>query len=140
MTTIAVVQFKADTEKQRNLKKILEFIHKAAKRNAQLCTFPEFMMFYTSSSQSARDLASLAETTDGEFVSTIADCAKENSIQVVGTFYEKSKKIDKVFDTSFLVNEKGKILSKYRKIHLYDALGFKESKKLVSGSKIVRPA
>lgn len=139
MTTVAVVQFKADTEKQRNLKKIVEFIDKAAKRNAQLCTFPEFMMFYTSSSQSPMDLASLAETSDGEFVSTIANCAKENSIQVVGTFYEKSNKIDKVYDTSFLVNEKGKVLSKYRKIHLYDALGFKESKKLASGSKIVKP-
>ncbi|MGI0069897.1 MAG: nitrilase-related carbon-nitrogen hydrolase, partial [Nitrosopumilaceae archaeon] len=44
-----------------------------------------------------------------------------------------------VFDTSFLIDKNGKVLSKYRKIHLYDALGFKESNKLYAGSKIVKP-
>lgn len=140
MPKIAVIQFKASTDKNQNLKQILNYIHKASKRGAELCTFPEFMMFYTTSSQSPAKLASLAESIDGFFVKTIAKTAKENSIQVVGTFYEKSNKKDRVYDTSFLISKSGKIISKYRKIHLYDALGFKESNKMTPGSKIILPS
>ena len=135
----AVVQFRASTNKETNLKKITDFITKAAKNNASLVAFPEFMMFYTNSSQTSRQLASLAETINGNFVSTIASCAKENHIQVVGSFYEKSKKKDRVYDTSFVVDKSGKVISTYRKIHLYDALGFRESDKMYPGSKITKP-
>ena len=139
MTKIALVQFKADLDKYTNLKKITNYINKAAKRGAKLCAFPEFMMFYTPSSQSSKELANHAETISGIFVSTIAKSAKQNSIQVVGTIYEKSPMANRVYDTSFLIDEMGKIVSTYRKIHLYDALGMKESKKLYPGSRISKP-
>src|SRR3990167_10346704 len=99
MTKIAIVQFKASTSKNQNLKKILNYIKTAAKKGADLCAFPEFMMFYTNSSQSAAILASLAETVNGEFVTSVASAGKENSIFVVGTFYEKSRKKNRVYDT-----------------------------------------
>src|SRR3989337_2065408 len=97
------------------------------------------MMFYTTSSQSPAKLAALAETINGPFVRSVAKAAKKNSIQVVGTFYEKSKKKNHVYDTSFLVTKSGKVISTYRKIHLYDALGFRESNKMTPGSKISLP-
>ncbi|KER06858.1 hydrolase YbeM protein [Marine Group I thaumarchaeote SCGC AAA799-E16] len=135
----AVVQFKASTNKETNLKKIISYIEKAASKNATLCAFPEFMMFYTNSSQTPKQLASLAETINGNFVKTIAKAAKENHIQVIGSFYEKSRKKDRVYDTSFVIDKSGKVISTYRKIHLYDALGFRESDKMASGSKIAKP-
>ena len=140
MPKVAIVQFKASTTKEQNLKKILDYIKKASKRGAQLCAFPEFMMFYTKPSQTPKELASLSETINGNFVKTISKAAKKHSIQVIGTFYEKSNKKNRVYDTSFLINKSGKVVSKYRKIHLYDAFGFKESKKMVPGSKIVKPS
>jgi len=97
------------------------------------------MMFYTASSQTPHELSSLAETIHGNFVQSISDSARKNRIEVIGTFYEKSKLKNHVYDTSFLTNKFGKIVSTYRKIHLYDALGFKESSKLVAGSKIAKP-
>ncbi|MBA4460617.1 MAG: carbon-nitrogen hydrolase family protein [Nitrosopumilaceae archaeon] len=136
---VAIVQFKASTNKETNLKKIINFISKASKNKAKLVAFPEFMMFYTNSSQSPKQLAGLAETINGNFVSEIAKSAKENRIQVVGSFYEKSAKKDRVYDTSFVVDKTGKVISTYRKIHLYDALGFRESDKMTSGSKIAKP-
>jgi predicted amidohydrolase len=139
MTKVAVVQLRASTDKNENLQKILNYIQQAANKGAQLCAFPEFMMFYTNSKQSPKELASLAETINGSFVKTIAAAAKENAIQIVGTLYEKSKKKDRVHDTSFLISASGKLISTYRKIHLYDALGFKESAKLVPGSKLSVP-
>ncbi len=135
----AVVQFKASINKEANLKKIISFIQKAASKNATLCAFPEFMMFYTNSTQTPKQLSSLAETITGNFVKTIAKTAKENHIQIVGSFYEKSRKKDRVYDTSFVIDKSGKVISTYRKIHLYDALGFRESDKMASGSKIAKP-
>ena len=136
---VAVVQFKAHIEKKKNLQKILDYIEIAAKKGAELCTFPEFMMFYTNSNQSARQLAEQAETINGDFVKQIAKAAKKNKIQVVGTIYEKSRKKNRVYDTAFIISKSGKIVSTYRKIHLYDALGFKESTKLEPGHKIAHP-
>jgi len=136
---VAVVQFKASTNKEENLKKIISYISKASSKNATLCAFPEFMMFYTKSSQTAKELADLSETINGNFISIISKAAKENHIQVVGSFYEKSKKNNRVYDTSFVINHLGKVISTYRKIHLYDALGFKESDKMIPGSKISKP-
>ena len=135
----AIVQFKASTNKETNLKKILNYILKAAQNKATLVAFPEFMMFYTAASQTPKKLASLAETINGNFVTTIANTAKENQIQVIGSFYEKSTKKDRVYDTSFIIDKSGKVISTYRKIHLYDALGFRESDKMTSGSKIAKP-
>jgi len=135
----AIVQFKASTRKEDNLKKILLYISKAASKNATLCAFPEFMMFYTNSTQTPKQLANLAETINGDFITTIANAAKEKQIQIIGSFYEKSRKKNRVYDTSFIIDVSGKVISTYRKIHLYDALGFKESDKMTSGSKIVKP-
>ncbi len=79
----AVVQFKASTKKAENLKKIISYISKASSKNAVLCAFPEFMMFYTNSSQTSKQLSELSETINGNFVKTISQAAKENKIQVV---------------------------------------------------------
>jgi predicted amidohydrolase len=136
---VAVIQFKASTNKEVNLKKIVAYISKASSKNAILCAFPEFMMFYTNSFQTPKQLASLAETINGNFINTIATAAKKNKIQVIGSFYEKSEKKDRVYDTAFVIDKLGKVISTYRKIHLYDALGFRESNKMVSGNKISKP-
>jgi len=139
MTKVAVVQFRASTNKEENLEKILGYIARASRMGAHLCAFPEFMMFYTTSKQSPKELADSAETIDGNFVREIAGAAKKHSIEVIGTMYEKSKKKNRVYDTSFIVSKSGKTVAKYRKVHLYDALGFKESSKLEPGSKISLP-
>jgi len=130
---------KAEIDKQKNLKKILKYILQAANQDSKMCTFPEFMMCYTPSSQSSAELANIAEKISGDFVASISEAAKQNSIQVIGTLYEKSPKANRVYDTAFLIDENGKMISTYRKIHLYDALGFTESTKLYPGSSIAHP-
>ena len=97
------------------------------------------MMFYSNSSQTPKQLANLSETINGNFISTLAKSAQQNHIQVVGSFYEKSTKKNRVYDTSFVIDKTGEVISSYRKIHLYDALGFRESNKMTPGSKITLP-
>jgi predicted amidohydrolase len=68
--------------------------------------------------------------------------AKQINIDVIATIYEfinTKKQNHKVFDTAIVINNLGKLKSVYRKVHLYDALGFKESKKLAAGSIIEKP-
>lgn len=136
----AIVQFKASTYKHKNLEKILGYIKKASERGrADVCAFPEFMMMYTNSSQTPRELAQESEPITGDFVSLVSQAAKEHRIQVVGSIYETSPKNDRVYDTVFVTDKRGRVISTYRKIHLYDALGFKESTKMAPGSEISKP-
>lgn len=141
MARIAVVQMRASTEKEANLRHVLSCISRAARGGASLVAFPEYMMFYTPSSQTPAQLAALSERRDGPFVSAVADAAALHGIEVVGTFYERGRaQSRRVYDSSFHVDAGGRLVSLYRKIHLYDALGFRESDKMAPGRSIAAPA
>ncbi len=139
MAKVGVAQFEASTDKARNLRRAVRWIEEAAGNGARLCAFPEFMMAYTPPTQSDAELAAEAETLSGAFVAEICRAAGDNRIGVVGTLYEKSPKRDRVYDTAFLADRSGKIRSVYRKVHLYDALGFRESDKLEPGDAVAAP-
>jgi len=138
----AVVQMKSSVNKEQNLAYSLNLINEAVKNKAQLICFPEFQMAYSPAEQKAEELHKIAEKIDGNFISTLSSSAKRNKINVIATLYEftdTNKQNHKVFDTAVIINERGKLESVYRKVHLYDALGSKESKKLIAGSIIERP-
>ena len=138
----ALVQMKSSVNKEQNLAYSLELINEAAKNKARLICFPEFQMAYSPPEQKPEALHKIAEKISGNFVSTLSYSAKQYKINVIATIYEiinTNKQNHKVFDTAIIINDLGKLQSVYRKVHLYDALGFKESKKLVAGSIIERP-
>jgi predicted amidohydrolase len=142
---IALVQMKSSVNKKENLQQSVDYMKEAAKKKANLICFPEFQMAYSPASQSAKDLAALAENaTNGNFVSTLRKEAKHYKLNVVATIYENLPNNQKVqgyhvSDTAVIISDKGEIKSIYRKLHLYDALGFKESDKLARGSNIEKP-
>lgn len=138
----ALVQMKSSINKEQNLAYSLELINEAAKNKARLICFPEFQMAYSPPEQKPEALHKIGEKINGNFISTLSYSAKQNKINVIATIYEiinTNKQNHKVFDTAIIINDLGKLQSVYRKVHLYDALGFKESKKLVAGSIIERP-
>ncbi|HEX9319453.1 MAG TPA: carbon-nitrogen hydrolase family protein [Nitrososphaeraceae archaeon] len=142
---VALVQMKSSTNKKENLQLSIDYMKEAAKKKAQLICFPEFQMAYSPAQQTAKDLVASAENaTNGNFISTLRREAKRDKLNVVATIYENLPKNQKeqgyrVSDTAVVISNSGEIISIYRKLHLYDALGFKESDKLVSGSKIEKP-
>jgi predicted amidohydrolase len=138
----ALVQMKSSVNKEQNLAYSLELINEAAKDKARLICFPEFQMAYSPPEQKPDALHKIAEKINGNFVSKLSYSAKQNKIDVIATIYEfinTKKQNHKVFDTAIVINNLGKLKSVYRKVHLYDALGFKESKKLAAGSIIEKP-
>ena len=139
---VAVVQMKSSTDKEENLRISLDFIKEGARKNARLICFPEFQMAF-SAKQSSKQLADIAESAkNGKFILKLCSTARSCNIDVVATIYEKSDalSVNRVYDTAVLINSKGKIISLYRKVHLYDALGFKESLKLMAGNSIEQPS
>ena len=139
----AIVQMKSSVDKELNLAHSLKLINEASKKKARLICFPEFQMAYSPPEQKSESLHKSAEKITGNFVSILSNSAKQNRITVIATLYEiinTNDKNHKVFDTGVIINELGKLQSIYRKVHLYDALGFKESKKLLAGSIIEKPS
>ena len=143
---IALVQMKSSTIKSENLKLSVDYIRQAAKKKVELVCFPEFQMAYSPLEQTAKELSTIAEKAiNGNFITTLRKEAKRHRIKIIATIYEnidtnRKKKTDyRVSDTAIMISEKGDVMSIYRKLHLYDALGFKESVKLVGGNNIERP-
>jgi predicted amidohydrolase len=135
---ISVVQMCSSQDKQDNLLRSIDFIGESTERGAELVCFPEFQMAYSPSTQSPHDLAKIAETIGGNFVTALSKAARKNKVGVVAAIYENARK-QKVFDTAVILAPSGKVSSVYRKLHLYDALGFRESIKLTSGKSIGGP-
>jgi deaminated glutathione amidase len=137
---IAVVQLKSDTDKMKNLAQSKDYIKEARYKKAQIICFPEFQMGFSPSDQKPIELREISETVNtSNFVRSLSRYAKENGIDIISTIYEKVRTKNKVFDSALAIKKNGVIMAHYRKIHLYDALGFRESDKFLAGNSIEKP-
>lgn len=139
MSRIALAQITSATEKAKNLKLAQELIREAKNKGARMIALPEFLMAFSPTSQSAEELAQIAEPINGPFVLSLCEAAKNHTIDVVATIYEKCDSRDRVYDTALWIDAGGKPAAVYRKLHLYDALGFKESDKFLAGDEVAAP-
>jgi predicted amidohydrolase len=156
MVKVAIVQMKSSVNKDKIITFCLEAIKLAREKKAQIACFPEFQMAFSPYSQTSRELFLISESVEGNFTKELRKSAKENNISIIGTIYERSntdsdkpnrvldkiKDIDNqfcVYDTALFINNEGALISRYRKLHLYDALGFRESEKLLAGDKLFSP-
>ena len=139
MSKVAVAQIQSSTNKEENLRTALSMIEQAGRQEAELIAFPEFLMAFSPASQSATELAKIAEAIDGRFISTLRESASKNRIAVLATIYETSPTPDRVFDTAVWLDPLGNVAMAYRKLHLYDAFGFRESDKFQPGSDVPPP-
>ena len=76
-------------------------------------------------------LASEAEALDGPFVSMLVELSTDGPAIVAGMF-EQGDDPGRPFNTTVVVAA-GQLVAAYRKIHLYDALGFQESEGIIAG-------
>jgi predicted amidohydrolase len=78
------------------------------------------------------DLGGVAEPLDGPFVERLTAFAAEHDTTVVAGMFETSEDPARPFNTLAVVDRDG-LRASYRKIHLYDSFGYKESDRLVAG-------
>jgi predicted amidohydrolase len=80
----------------------------------------------------ADDLAPYAEPLDGPFVSRLRELAGETGTPLLAGMFEQDAAADqRPFNTLVLARPDG--ITSYRKIHLYDSFGYRESDRLRAG-------
>lgn len=119
---LAVAQFAASTDIAHN-RGISESLIAAAGAQADLVVLPENAMYSdpTKSSSSGH-----SEPLSGEFVTALREAAARAQTHVVAGFTETSDS-DRPFNTLVHITSAGELAGVYRKIHLYDAFGYRES-------------
>ncbi len=139
MSKVAIVQIQSSTEKQQNLRQALDLVKDSKSAGADLVVFPEFLMAFSPASQTAKELAEIAEPLGGPFITSLKEAAKATHTAIVATIYEACSLADRVYDTAIWIDTAGNLAAVYRKLHLYDAFGFRESDKFAAGIDITPP-
>jgi predicted amidohydrolase len=133
---IALIQMTVVNNKEENLLNAKEKIKEAAMKGSQIICLPEmFNCPYDNAFFNP-----FAEDDYGQTITMIQSLAKKYQLMIIaGSIPEKYE--NKIYNTSYIVNHEGKIISKHRKVHLFDVdvkdgIKFEESKVLAAGNQI----
>jgi predicted amidohydrolase len=127
---VAAAQFASDLDKEANRARALGAVRDASSQGATLVVLPEAAM--CGFGEAHTDLRELAEPLDGPFVTALSEAAAETGATVVAGTFEPVPGDARVYSTLVVVGLHG-LLARYRKVHLYDALGWIESERLAPG-------
>jgi predicted amidohydrolase len=112
---IGLVQMAMTEDKDQNLEKAVRMIGEASRKGAQIVCLPELFTFrYFPQEESSKERP---ESIPSPVTHTLGKAARENKVVIVGgSIYEKSGK--KAYNTSVIFDQNGRILGKYRKVHV----------------------
>lgn len=129
---IAMAQISGRGDPEANRKLVADQIAHAAHGGAAMVVFPESTL--RRGQADSGPPAPTAEHLDGPFVSHLSELARRHNITVMAGMTER---IDcervRARNTIVVVDDAGKLIGSYRKIHLFDALGTVESDFIVPG-------
>lgn len=94
-----------------------------------LVVFPE--AFSRDFGDPGTDLAPYAETLDGPFATRVGELAREHGRTVVAGMFEQAEDPERPHNTLVVATPEGR--RAYRKIHLYDSFGNRESDQISAG-------
>lgn len=120
--TVAVCQFAPMDSRAENRARIAELTAEAAGRGAALVVFPEYSSYFIPGLGAG--LVENSEPLDGEFTQALQQAASAHGVTIVAGLVESAG--ERVQNTVIAVDSTG-IRAVYRKQHLYDAFGQKES-------------
>lgn len=130
---IAVAQFAPGDDERQNLEHIERLAGDAANRGALLVVLPEYASYF-SRTMAGAEAVEHAQSLHGPFVRTLAELASELGIHLVAGMIERVPGDEqRVANTVVALSPDGEVLARYRKLHLYDAFGARESDWIVPG-------
>jgi predicted amidohydrolase len=127
---VAVAQFASSRDKGRNLERARQAVRTAAAAGAALVVLPEAAMYPFGRPEDG--LLDAAEPVDGPFAAALGEVAAETGVTVVAGMFETVPGEQRVSNTVLAIGPGGP-LGHYRKLHLFDALGWRESDRVRPG-------
>jgi predicted amidohydrolase len=122
---IALVQEPAGLEPAANRARLAEL----TPAGADLVVFPE--AFARDFGEAGSDVSAYAEPLDGPFASTVAAAAEAHATTIVAGMFESGPDPERPYNTLVV---RGAASADYRKVHLYDSFGYRESDRLSAGA------
>ncbi len=129
---VAVAQFAPGDDTDANIEVISRLAGDAANRGALMVVFPEYSSYFTP--KLGADWVAHAQGLHGPFSRALAELATELGIHIVAGMVERVPDEEKrVANTLVALSDTGEMVAHYRKMHLYDAFGDRESEYIVPG-------
>ncbi|MDN3391684.1 carbon-nitrogen hydrolase [Pseudoalteromonas sp. APC 3691] len=123
--TVALVQQSNTDNAQDNMAKSMSAIREAAQKGAKLVVLQELHRSLYFCQTENVDVFDLAETIPGPSSNALGELAKELSIVIVASLFEK-RATGLYHNTAVVLEQDGSIAGKYRKMHIPDDPGFYE--------------
>lgn len=119
----AVIQYAPTEDKAQNLDKIEALLNQAAQKKVRLAVLPEYAI-YTVPKMDDRFVDN-AEALDGPSISRLKAISFKLNVAIVAGLNEEAG--NGRINNTLVAIDKGEIVATYRKVHLYDAFGYRES-------------
>lgn len=134
--TIALAQCK-HPEDGDVISSVRRWVQQAVEAQADLLVFPEALM--TKFGGPIEHFAAKAQAADGPFAQSVDALAAESGIWIAYTINERNENGGLPFNTAVITDSTGIQRARYRKVHLFDAQGLKESERMAPGDKLMEP-
>ena len=111
---VACIQYKSYEDEKKTLKKLIPLIYSAAKKKVDLITLPECATFLNVNKSDTMMNASFEKNSFS--LRVIKEIAKNLDVNIlIGSLQTLEYKMltKKLFNRSFLINRKGKVICKY---------------------------
>lgn len=127
---------------EANLAKAKAFMAKAYEEyHPDLMVFPEIFMAHFPVGTPKETILAVSQPIDGPFVTALREEAKKYQMWLICGMSESAEDPNdrRRYNTTVVINSDGELVSSYRKTHLYDAFGYKESDTNKPGDKFFEP-
>jgi predicted amidohydrolase len=122
---VGIAQFSPGADRAANIATIARLAERAASRGASIVVFPEYSSYF--SDPFGDGFLENAEPLDGEFVTALAGLAERLGVHVVAGMIETTDTGERFSNAVVALSPTGELEASYRKLHLYDAFGSRES-------------
>ncbi|ART67282.1 hypothetical protein BTO20_00385 [Mycobacterium dioxanotrophicus] len=128
---VAVTQYAVQVDIEANISQIRAGVDRAVEEGADLCVFPENSM-WTDPTRSG--LIAPAQFITGPFVQELSRLSNAHGVHIVFGMSEKIDDGDTRYSNTLVhLDRHGAVQGTYSKVHLFDAFGVVESKKVRPG-------
>jgi len=141
-STFVLAQLEAKPDPMDNIKKAEQAVKESMELyHPDFMIFPEVFMSHYPVGTDRKIILDSAQKLDGPFVKAMQNLSKANHLWMVFGMREATEDNDdeRSYNTSIMLNDQGEIVGVYRKTHLYDAFGYKESMNIKPGDKLFNP-